>query len=443
MKKSALFSAALALALAAGCTLGGCSLGGNRTDGEIGELEDHKGTITIWWPGATQEMKAINEAKADYIALYPDVTINIIGQSTPDFYMSYSLACAGNNAPDIAYVDHVYVQTLAHYGYIANLSSAGYDDLEETFIPSLWTPGFYEGKLYGLPMSANVLATVYNKTILAKAQNTTTDKIVLPKNYEEFKALAQKIVALPADKPNEPYYAITVPAGTGHDSMAAMTFLSFVARSGGKGILTPDLQGSLLNSDACVDAATKLFELGSYSPQVFSESKFETGTVGFIEMGPWKISDYEKYSKEYGWEVGYTTAIPFTEGGSTGSTIGLYDLVVTANKNAALAADFAKFVTTSDKYQLSFATAQNLMPTTKSASEDEFYAGEVWQVFLEQLKNGVARPGSPAWTDIEQLLGSLVTGLVQHTAPQKIEDVRQTCVGYHEMVASAIEDINM
>lgn len=59
-------------------------------------------------------------------------------------------------------------------------------------------------------MSANILATVYNKTLIAKAQNTTTDKIVLPKNYDEFIELAKKINALnDASTAGDPYYAVT------------------------------------------------------------------------------------------------------------------------------------------------------------------------------------------------------------------------------------------
>lgn len=442
MKK--IFSAVLAAGItfavalsAVACTVNQDSSGND----DIGELTEREGKITVWWPGSTVEMKAIEQAKADYIKENPKVQIEIIGQSTADFYSAYMLACSGKSAPDIAYVDHVYVQTLAYYGYIANLSSVGYEDLEDKFISSLWKPNFYENKLYSLPMSANILATAYNKTLIAEAQNTTTDKIVLPTNYEEFVSLSEKIVALNDESTkSDPYYALTLPSGTGHASMASMTYLSFVNRCGGAGILSEDLKKSNLSSAACVEAATKLYELGKYAPATFSEAKFESGRIGFIEMGPWKISDYEKYSETYNWEVGYTTAIPFTADGNTDSTLGLYSLVVTNNSNSALAADFVKYVATNDKYQLAFATPQNLLPSTVTAIKDDFYSGEVWQVYVEQLKNVVARPGSPAWTDIENVLGSFVTNLVQRSYGNE-DGVRQACIGIHNQVTAALEDI--
>ena len=295
-------------------------------------------------------------------------------------------------------------------------------------------------------MSANTLATVYNKTLIARAQNTTTDKIVLPKNYEEFKTLAAQIEALNSDETkNDPYYALTIPAGTSHDSMATMSYLSYVNRCGGTGILSEDLKTSLLSSEACVEAANKLSELGKYSPDTFSEAKFENGKIGFIEMGPWKIRDYEKYSEQYGWEVGYTTAIPFTEGGNTDATIGLYSLVVTKNnrtqnKQEALAADFAKFVASNDKYQLTFSKSNNLLPTTKTALEDEYFQSDVWKVYVEQVKHAAVRPGSPVWSDIEETIGDFVTRLVQ----QKVtgaDSVRQACVAIHGRITEAIEEV--
>lgn len=417
--------------------------GTRSTEDGIPEVE-HKGTITVWWPGSETERKAIDKAVSDYTALYPDVTINVIGQQTSDFYSAYTLACAGDSAPDMAYIDHVYVQALAFEGYIANLSSVGYDELEELFIPSLWEPGFYNDKLYALPMSANVLVTAYNKTLIARAQNTTTDKIKLPENYEELKELCAQICALNDESTkNDPYYGITLPSGSGNNSMAAMTYLAYVNRCGGEGILSSDLKTSLIDGEASVYAAQKIFGLGQYCPTSFSEAVFEKGKIGFIEMGPWKIEDYERYSERYGWEVGYTKALPFTEGGKTGSTIGLYDLVVTNKQKEpqkmALAADFAKFVTTSNEYQLTFATPQNLIPTTRSGVEDDFYSGDTWQVYIDQLYDGVARPGSPVWPSIEKTLGDFVTKLVQRKFSDD-DDVMINCFGYSAQIQDVLDE---
>ena len=431
MKKALSVLCALVLSLTAALALAGCGGGGKGGDGEI----------TIWWPGSSVEMQAIEQAKEDYEAENPGVEIKIIGQSTPDFFNAYLLAMSGTSAPDIAYVDHVYVQTLAYYGYIADLTEYGCDDLESKYVPSLWEPNLYEGGLYGLPMSANVLATVYNKTLIAEAQGTTVDNIKLPTDYDELLALCEDIYALNDETTtNDPYYGITLPSGTGNTSMAAMSYLAFVDRCGGDGILSADHKTAQLAPDASKDAAKKLAELGKYAPNTFAEAKFESGKVGFIEMGSWKIEDYEKYSEQYEWEVGYSTSIPFTEGGNEGSTIGLYSLVVTKNADSEIAADFAAFLTSNDKYQLAFATPQNLIPTTVSALEDEHYSGDIWQVYIDQLDNAVVRPGSPVWTDIETELHTFLTNLVQQKFSSS-EAIDMECTALNTRVQRAINEI--
>ena len=157
-------------------------------------------------------------------------------------------------------------------------------------------------------------------------------------------------------------------------------------------------------------------------------------------MGSWKIEDYEKYSEQYEWEVGYSTSIPFTEGGNEGSTIGLYSLVVTKNADSEIAADFAAFLTSNDKYQLAFATPQNLIPTTVSALEDEHYSGDIWQVYIDQLDNAVVRPGSPVWTDIGTELHTFLTNLVQQKFSSS-EAIDMECTALNTRVQRAINEI--
>jgi hypothetical protein len=55
------------------------------------------------------------------------------------------------------------------------------------------------------------------------------------------------------------------------------------------------------------------------------------------------------------------------------------------------------------------------MPTTKEAIQNEYYTGETWSVFVNQLNNCVARPGSAAWPSIEQYVAEYVTGLINGT----------------------------
>ncbi|MBQ9733614.1 MAG: extracellular solute-binding protein, partial [Clostridia bacterium] len=272
--------------------LTGCD--GDGGEGGAGSLE---GEITVWWPGGSSITEAaIKDAKAKYEAAHPGVTINIEFQGTADFYTSYTMALMGKNFPDVAYVDHVFVQRLAFDGLIANQSDLGLDELKDQYIDSLWAPNLWNGDVYALPMSANILARTYNKALLSKVYGREFTDADLPTNWEEYLAIGAKIAKYNTDNNltgNDKLYLTTIPAGTGAESMGAMYYLAFSARSGGT-LMNSDLTEMTIATPENIAAAQKIKQLADrgYTTTVFSESKFETGKVAFIEMGPWKITDY-------------------------------------------------------------------------------------------------------------------------------------------------------
>lgn len=379
-------------------------------------------SITVWWPGgSTTTEAAIKAAKEQYEKDHPGVTINIEFQSTADFYSSYTMALMGKNFPDVAYVDHVFVQRLAFDGLIANQSDLGLDTLKDKYIDSLWAPNLYNGELYALPMSANILGRVYNKALLTKVLGREFTDEDIPSNWEEFLALGAEIDEYNKANNltgNDKLYLTTVPAGTGAESMGAMFYLAYSARSGAT-LMNSELTEMTLATQGNIDAATKIKQLADlgYTTTTFSESKFETGKVAFIEMGPWKILDYSRIdAASDDIDYGYTTVMPFADGGDISSTLGLYSLVITQkSQKKELAADFIKYVTTDKTVQLAHNTVQNLMPTTKEAIADEYYTGDEWNVYVEQLNHCVARPGSAAWPAIQQYVAEFVTGLTNGT----------------------------
>lgn len=413
---------AVMIVMTALVTLVGCRVGGNGDGGGTGGKGDLSGSITVWWPGGSSTTEAaINNAKAKYEADHPGVTINIEFQSTSDFYASYTMALMGKNFPDVAYVDHVFVQRLAFDGLIANLTELGLNDLKDNYIDSLWTPNLSGDQLYALPMSSNILARVYNKALLSEVTGKEFTDDDLPKNWNEFIALGEQIEAYNQAHNltgNDKLYLTTIPAGSGNESMGAMFFLAYSARSGGT-LMNADLTEMTLATEANINAATKIKYLADhgYTTTTFSESKFETGKVAFIEMGPWKLTDYSRIdAASDDIDYGYSQVMPFENGGDISSTLGLYSLVITKKSNKqALAADFIKYVTTDTEVQLAHNTVQNLMPTTKAAIENEFYKTPEWTVYVNQLSHAVARPGSAAWPSIQKLVAEYTTGLLNGT----------------------------
>lgn len=420
MKKKIL-SLLLVVALMATACLALAACNDNNGDDNNKPGGELKGSVKIWWPGGSPTIEAaINKAKAEYEAAHEGVTIDIATQSTADFYSSYTMALMNkDNFPDIAYVDHVFVQRLAYDGLIGNLSDYGADEVKDKFIDSLWSTTQFNGGTYALPMSANVLTVAYNKALLTKVLGKEFTDADMPKNWTEYMAIGKKIEEYNTANNltgNNKLYLTTVPAGTGNESMGAMFFMSYAARSGGR-LMNDNLTAMELATEQNKSAAAKIKELGDlgYTPTSFSESKFETGKVAFIEMGPWKLIDYSRISASQNdiCDIRYTNVFPLSSGGQTQGALGLYSLVMTKKtKNAALAADFIKYLTTSDEIQLAHNTVQNLMPTTKTAIANEYYQTAEWSVFINQLNNIVARPGSAAWPAIQRSLAEYVTQLV-------------------------------
>lgn len=461
-KKLGVFAATVAAT--AMCFTGCGDMGSARNrDNGFERLASRSGSLTIWWPSSEdKELPTIRQAAADYKALYPDVTVNIIGQSGKKMYEMYLNACSANTAPDIAYIDSVYVPFLAHYKHIGNLSSAEYavqatgdeqapeykkfDTLSDKFVPSLWQSSFYDGKLFGLPMSANVLVTMYNKTLIARAQNTATDNIALPTDYASLVELCEQIAAL-----NDGKYGMALPCSDMQASVvsfACMQYLAYFARCGGSNVLSSDFRTSGFNSDAAKETAKKFYALGAYAPPAGTvgdfEGQFQDGNVAFMEMGPWLMNTVEAFAANAvtPWEVGYTTCLPFTANGKKTSTVGLFNLVVTNQDNKqkmALAADFAKFVATTDKYQLKFARDNSNLPCTVSAVADDYYKSDKWQVFMNQLSDIAIRPLTPVWSDIEDPLGKFVIKLVKRE-PRNESDVLSRCASFNGTIQSKINE---
>ena len=396
---------------------------GGRTEGEL----------RIWWPGATaNEIQALRRAAELFSEERPEVTFDIVPRTVTNFVQEYVIAVNGRNYPDIAFVDSVFIQQLAHDRLITNLSDAC-PEIDTTIraqvVPSLWPANLYGGDAFALPVSANVLTLVYNRGLLRRVFAGTgrewADDMV-PETWEELIAISEVfeeynyINNLTGLQAMIPY---TLPAGLGHNSFSSMAFVSMAARMGGS-IMTDDLRRmSLYNpayETAAYQAARKIRYLGTggrgFVPPEFQESRFEAGQVGFIEMGPWRKNVYELItnSPDNDSEFRYAPMIRLKEGGGNQSTLGLFSMVSTAGGvNEALAVEFMKFFLTNDEVMLLHNQPQNLLPVTVSTIADPFYSeGDVWPVFMEQMNHIAQRPGNPEWAVMERRLGEFVTGLL-------------------------------
>lgn len=391
------FAALIALVLSLTAIMAGCS-GSQRGDGLI-----------LWWISGQQNEQIIREAVASYSEQNPGTEIEIVSKAGMDVFQAYKIALSDDNTrPDVAILDHVYVQSLAKDVMIANLSAMGAGDVQDIYPTGLWQANLYEGNSYALPLSANTIALMYNENILKEAgvtdDGTPTGKVVPPTTLEELFEACEKV-----EKIGKTPFAQPI------NSFAAMAFMSYVGRLGGS-IVSEDYRTVKLDGNAQVKEALEIWKKfsdeGWVNKNEFEEGKFYSGGVAFLEMGSWNISKVSGNTAVF--DVGVTEMVRFDSEHTNVSGLGLYSLVVaedSVDKQAAYA--LAKYLSSDEQFQLKFNQSQNLFPVTKTALANEHYTEDaILSVYAAQMEKVTPRPGTPVWPDLEQVLVTMLRSAV-------------------------------
>ncbi len=358
--------------------------------------------IIIWWPSGKPLQNIMDDAISRYKEINPDVSIKVVKKTGMDVYDAYKFALNDNNSrPDIAILDHVYVQALANEGLLADLSAMGSDtDIKSLYPETVYAANTYNGKNYGLPLSANTVCLMYNKNILDAVGITK-----VPETYDELLAACEIV------KNDGRYTPFAQPF---NDTFAAMEFTSYVARVNGQ-LVSDDYRTVKLDSDEVKDAVNKWVALSKYaSTKEYEEGKFYNGSVAFIEMGSWNLSKVTGTTALFNCGVAEIVSIDST---LNYSGLGLYSFVVSEKSSKKAAAyDFAKFLSTDTKFQLAFAQEKDLLPVTISALNDSYYTSDpILSVYASQLTKVASRPGTAAWPALEKQIVNMLYSSVTAT----------------------------
>ncbi|WP_304943227.1 sugar ABC transporter substrate-binding protein [Vallitalea guaymasensis] len=393
-----------------------------NTDGKVNEQQgDSKKQVklSIWWASQDEFKQPLLDAIAEYEAEHPNVKIEPEWLANFDYYDNYKVALAGKTAPDIVKIDHVFVQTLGYNDQILELSEFGANDIKDKFVESAWKANMYQDNVYALPFDANTLALMYNEDLLAKAGKE------VPTTYEELKDVALAI----NDLGEEGVYGYTVPVNPKGSGFLSFQFSSWVARNGGS-ILNDDWSASTLDSKEAVNALQQVDDLlscGAIPPNVYLENEFYEGKIGLLEMGCWNIN---RLNADETASLNVAPLVSLKDGVTGYAPLGLYSLAITkATKHQQEAYDFCKFLATNKDLQLSYAKQTHLMPSLKDSLEDEMFNTPEWKVFVEQFKNTVSRPGSPAWPSIDKHLSNAIQKVLTGVAEpeEALKEAKELC----------------
>jgi len=152
-----------------------------------------------------------------------DAQIEVQFVPPSELVQKFATAAAGGSAPDLLSLDLIYTPAFAAAGQLVDLTDIAqalpyFDQLSPAHIQA----GSYEGRIYGVPFSADSSVLLWNKDLYTQAGNDPEDG---PSNWAEIESQAAAVRALGGDIYG--YYFLGACAGCN-----AFTFLPYIWSQG-------------------------------------------------------------------------------------------------------------------------------------------------------------------------------------------------------------------
>ena len=224
-------------------------------------------TVTFFsWLGNTPEWKKI---AAEFEEEHPNITIKFENVPAEQAAQVLSTRIAGNNPPDVAYVNASDVADYASRGAAVDLEN--YIERGEIVNPDDYVEAFktfvtYEDKMWGLPMGGETTGLFY-RTDMFEAAGIEGP----PETWEEFE---QTAAALTDEASSQYGYELFA-------TEAAYYWYPWLYQAGGD-LLSED-EEILFTSDEAKESAEFYVNLAKYSPADYLNSNSYDGRVAFAE----------------------------------------------------------------------------------------------------------------------------------------------------------------
>ena len=280
VNKSWKVPAVVALALASSVVLAACGSdddsgggggGGNPDLGQgAGPVEEpsEPQTVTFFsWVGNEPTMKKFAE---DFHAEYPNITIKFENAPAEKAGEVLSTRIAGNNAPDVAFVNASDTADYASRDALVDLDD--YMERSEVVNPDDYVEGFktfvtYEDTMWGLPLAGETTGLFYRTDLFEEAGIDAP-----PATWDEFLATAEALT-----DPDKDQYGFEMFA-----TESAYYWYPWLYQAGGD-VLNEDASDIAFDSEEGKEAAEFYVNLAQYSPPDYFNSNSYDGRVAFAQ----------------------------------------------------------------------------------------------------------------------------------------------------------------
>lgn len=399
-----------AAAVAAAFTITSVSLAACGDDASSGDTQRGEGqgavqepseptTVTFFsWIGNQPEMKKLAAA---FHQEHPNITIKFQNVPAEQAAQVLTTRIAGNNAPDVAYVNASDTADYASRGAAVDLTN--YIERSDVVNPDDYVEAFrtfvtYDDTLWGLPIGGETTGLFYRTDLFQEAGIDGP-----PTTWEEFESAA---AALTDESKGQYGYELFAPE-------AAYYWYPWLYQAGGD-LLSEDGAEVLFTSDEAKEAADFYVDLVQYSPPDYLNSNswdgrvaFAEGQVGMYMAGAWFAGTL---TEEFPDIEGKWATAPLPEGpaGCKTTIAGDSLVMMSQTENADAAWLWMEFLSQPKNIaRMTYKTEGTLLPPLTSLLEGEEITQEkpVLEGFIDLMPCGVASTVSnPKFPRIETIL---------------------------------------
>jgi multiple sugar transport system substrate-binding protein len=379
-------------------------------------------TVTFFsWLGNQPEMKKM---AAEFHKEHPMITIKFENVPAEQAAQVLTTRIAGNNAPDVAFVNASDTADYASRGAAVDLSD--YISRSDVVKPDDYVDAFktfvtYDDKMYGLPIDGETTGLFYRTDLFEEAGIDGP-----PKTWDEFEADA---AALTDESKNQYGFEMFAPE-------SAYYWYPWLYQAGGD-LLTEDGQDIAFTSDEAKEAAEFYVGLAKYAPPDYLNSNSWDGRVAFAEgqtamyvAGAWFAGTLmDEFPDATGkWA---TAPLPEGEAGCKTTIAGDSLVMLDQTENADAAWLWMEFLSKPENIaRATYETEGTLLPPLKSLLEGPDIVKEkpVLKGFIDLMQCGVASTVSnPKFPRIETILneelGKAIYG--DQTAEEALDNTAQ------------------
>ncbi len=342
-------------------------------------------SITVWHGFTGAEQDTLTTAISNFEAANPGITINVLAVPFDQLQNKFTTEASTGGGPDVFFGPKDWIGTLANSNLISPLDDISTQIGLDKLVTGAVDANKFNGKIYALPDSSDLMALWYNKKLLPTPP-TTSDELL-------------------AD-------AATVGLAINYGFYNAA---GFIFAEGGQ--LFDSNQKCILDQGMGTVNALDWLLQASKAPGVHVDTNgsnlsalFKAGTVAMIFDGEWSTGDYETALGAA--NLGIADPITMSPGGKPFSPFGgVKDVYLSANskgdaRNAAI--KFLAFFSQPDTQAL-FASKAGYIPTNTSAQVTD----PVTLGFIKQSQTTTYFPNEPemgaVWTPAGDMITKVLT----------------------------------